>query len=294
VTERDELEGEREFHDFLKRRRSPFPTEPDAMEPPESVDRWVLQRARDGIRVSEQPRPIKTSSWAIPFATAATVVIAVGLFLNVDQQPPAQSTSEVAAVAAARDTTETGRDDVPAGDSAVTVDLQADRYDEQYGAQNAPELAAPPATARVERQRNADKTQVAARAAASALAEVAPPPPVPPVTNAPAATAADAAGSAPVVKVPETELRAEADRSFAVAASTAQSERVDSREERSVGDATSAVAKQSGFRSDPNQWWAEIERLRAVGDDEKMEFELSEFRKAYPDDQRGILAPAKP
>jgi hypothetical protein len=296
VTERDELEAEREFQDFLKRKRSPFPPRSDDLEPPEALDRWVLQRASDGIRTSEQPKPLRTNAWAVPFATAATVVIAIGVFLNIDHAPPGRPASDVAAIPAARDTSPPAAAS-PLADSVASMEVQQEAAAEPAIAevQIAP-LEQDAARAQLRERSLANQSMAKAAPAAPPRAEFAPPPPaaVPPPATV---------GSASVAASAEAQVEAQADAakpapdqdSFAAAARVADSAVIESRAEQSRSTPRAAVSPSSaGFRLDADRWWQEIERLRLVGDATAAERELADFRKAYPNDERGILTPAKP
>jgi hypothetical protein len=65
-----------EFEDFLRRRKPKFRAPDDMFEPPAELDRVVLRKAREAIE-SEQPmRVFRGPRWAMPFAVAATLVLA--------------------------------------------------------------------------------------------------------------------------------------------------------------------------------------------------------------------------
>lgn len=286
MSERDELEAEREFQDYLKRKRAPFARPAEELEPPEALDRWVLQRATDGIRASEQPKPLRTMSWAVPFATAATVIIAIGVFLNVDHAPPGTAPSEVAAIPAARDTSAPVAASAPA-ESPVTVELQQEVANEpvlaevQIAPAEQPAAAAQSAEAErdsfaLQREQRALADQAMAKAEPTTpRGEFAPPPAAPP----PAAAAPQpmSVGNAAIAAATDSAAESAADASVS----------------QSMARRLSGAAVPD-YRADADQWWREIERLRALGDREAAARELVEFRKAHPRDERGILPASTP
>jgi hypothetical protein len=299
VTERDELEAEREFQDFLKRKRTPFPPEHTGAEPSAELDAWVLERARQGIRPVEQPRPFRTLNWAVPFATAATVVVALAIFVNVEPTQPTAAEGEITTVTASRTT------QAPPADASaiqpVTVDLQT--RDESLADAAATDTSAHEASASA----RAKTESVGPAATAAPPAAVAPPksarvrtfavpPPLPAaevaadenVAGAPQTANSAVFDSSVVQSAPESDasigggmhaLRATPEA--AAVGRAAEKARATTDEKQKQEQAVNRGVK-AAWR-DPAMWLAEIERLRAAGKHDEADIQLVEFRKQYPD-----------
>jgi hypothetical protein len=80
------LDRDDEFEAFLKR-RSPLHrrlSDIDDVEPPDELDRLVLNRAREAIQTPANPPIYRATRWAMPVGLAATILIAFAVVLNVD------------------------------------------------------------------------------------------------------------------------------------------------------------------------------------------------------------------
>ncbi len=67
---------DREFEDFLRRRRPVFRRgEDDALEPPPELDRIVLRQAREAIQESPPQRLYRGPRWGAGLSIAATLVV---------------------------------------------------------------------------------------------------------------------------------------------------------------------------------------------------------------------------
>ncbi len=107
MNEPHDLEREREFQDYLRHRRAPFPRPTDAdVEPPPELDRIVLGKARAAI-VADAPGLLRPKNlWALPIGLAATLVLAFAVVLNVGPTRVTPPVGAVVAVPAARETEE--------------------------------------------------------------------------------------------------------------------------------------------------------------------------------------------
>ncbi|MGH8308557.1 MAG: hypothetical protein ACRETX_02045, partial [Steroidobacteraceae bacterium] len=59
----------------------------DRAEPPEELDRIVLDRAREAIHAPRSVAPLRQLRWAVPVALAATLVLSFAVFLHVGPAP---------------------------------------------------------------------------------------------------------------------------------------------------------------------------------------------------------------
>jgi hypothetical protein len=72
----NEQPHDREFEDFLRRRRPLFRGGDDhSLEPPAELDRVVLRQAREAIQEDEPQRLYHAPRWGAPLAIAATLVL---------------------------------------------------------------------------------------------------------------------------------------------------------------------------------------------------------------------------
>jgi len=178
-----------EFEDFLKRRKPVFRAPDDMFEPPAELDRVVLRQAKEAIETEQPLRVFRGPRWAMPFALAATLVLAFTVVFHagmpqkrapvpeVTVQNVSQEMEYPETAAPAMAANNTARSEVAAEstDGSVVVDLPA-----------APPAAKPGALV---------SSDEAGRYAAQ-------PPPAAPVTRARMAGAAAADSTAVVVTVP--------------------------------------------------------------------------------------------
>jgi hypothetical protein len=288
VTEPRDLDEEREFQDFLRRKRSPFPRDTAAEEPPAELDLIVLGHARQAIESDTGTVRPRAISWLVPFATAATVVIAFAMFRDVGEQ--AANTSASREVAAAASSTEA------AGAPPATLERL-----EQTASTTAPQLAdnaasavaAPALTSRATPKAPAPTSQIPAASAPPPVSPRAAPlinqsAPVPAESMARdaarattrAAPAREEDASEIVVKASgAAEARQSSDKNadYSTSESIARS--------RASGASASAAAPAAEKVRDPDVWWAAIEVLRASGKTAEADRELVEFRRLYPNYQ---------
>ncbi|MCS6947969.1 MAG: hypothetical protein NZM12_10175, partial [Steroidobacteraceae bacterium] len=61
----------------------------DELRPPEHLDRLVLQRARTALQAASTraPRPFTLNQWALPLGLAVTLVIGIGVALQLGTHP---------------------------------------------------------------------------------------------------------------------------------------------------------------------------------------------------------------
>ncbi len=70
----------------------------DRSEPPEELDRIVIEHARQAIRTPAADRPIRQFRWAVPVALAATVLVSFALVMQIGPSGPAPAPAvEIAA-----------------------------------------------------------------------------------------------------------------------------------------------------------------------------------------------------
>jgi hypothetical protein len=287
VTEPRDLDEEREFQDFLRRKRSPFPRDPAAEEPPAELDLIVLGQARQAIESDTGTVRPRAISWLVPFATAATVVIAFAMFRDVGEQ--AANTSASREVAAAASPAEAAG--APA--SLERLEQTASTTAPQLADSAASEVAAPALTSRATPKAPAPTSQIPAASA---------PPPVSPraapliIQSAPVpaeSMASDVASAttraAPAREEDASEIvvtangAAEARQSRDKTADYSTSESI--ARSRASGASASAAAPAAEKVRDPDVWWAAIEVLRASGKTAEADRELVEFRRLYPNYQ---------
>jgi len=83
-----ELEHEKAFEEYLSRRGIGGSTgHSDGLEPPPELDRIVLARAREAIRVRSAPPPFRGVRWALPVSLAATVVLSFAILMHLGLLP---------------------------------------------------------------------------------------------------------------------------------------------------------------------------------------------------------------
>lgn len=209
---------------------------------PPALDARVLDAARAAVR----PRHTR-ARWIVPVSLAATVVLAVGVALDVGREARRGASGEVGVEAPQRAVT------VPAAAPVPPVPVIEDAVDEPFVA-DAPRPA-PPSRA----------NEAAAAPARDAAAERA-------ATSAPA----DAHGAAARKGQALERNSAPAAPSAPAAAPAAAS--------ASAPAASAAAAPVVGTPSrSPEEWLAAIEELRRAGRAAEADAELAKFRAAYPD-----------
>jgi hypothetical protein len=232
----------------------------DRSEPPEELDRIVIERARQAIRMPQSDRPIRQLRWAVPLALAATLLISFALVLHqvVPQQPAAQPPTaatpqrpaDAYAPVAAQARVEDARAD-EAGESRP-------KAREEFQESKTQPVGAVSATTRQGTTPAAGPTPAASRAAESGES----------------ATAARVAPSAALAK--RENLEREALEGVTVTGSSAGEDNAN-----------------SGLRADPDAWMAYIGRLRHAGRSEEADREYAEFRQVYPHYKYAAPTPAE-
>jgi hypothetical protein len=273
-----------EFDDFLTRRKPVFRRAPDdPLEPPADLDRLILRQAREAISAEQPQRVFRAPRWGMPVALAATLMLAVTLFLNVGSptrpvtaevtvqnvarqldEPAAAPAPAMESVAQARSAAaaDSAPHDEVASDGPVVVDLAAAGTDPQELARVVPErraraqeayanTAQPPAAPFVSEQ-EADRYT----------------PPPAGAGNRRAAGDARANSGAIVVNGASAEVSSTGElRTDTAAAPTAK--------------VAKATVDAPAFRKDSKTWLAEIERLRAAGDVARADAELEEYKRQH-------------
>jgi len=239
-----------EFDDFLRRRRPVFRRD-DELEPPPELDRLVLRQARDAIEGERPQRVFRAPSWGMPVALAATLVLAFTIILRV-------GTTEVAKT------------------PEVTVRTVARQIE-------APAPASPPPTAGM------PVAAAPAEAPAIAAQENDSGPMVVDIGAGEARTDSNAA--AETIVAPEPEQHARRLEKVADAAQPARnsmsagsvSEEVAGRVSQDTAAAAPAAAAvpKPEYRRDSKSWLAEIDRLRAAGENARADAELAEYKREH-------------
>ena len=250
--------SDEEFDAALRARRRLLPRfeVPQDEDPSPELDRRVLARARDALRLESPPeRFYRGPRWAVPLALAATVLLSIGLVTQLD---PTRNDAVLAT-----------------GSDAATSPVMAER------------AADPPAAADAAAMARADRSLFAReRASAMATAErraarVGPAF----VADAPAeAGHAQAADSNSAESADLETARAEVDATLAKAAPAAASPPTSMPPAPSMSSRQSAAAQRSAIpRDDPQRWLAAIEQLQRTGEIEAARTELVAFRRRHPD-----------
>jgi hypothetical protein len=245
-----DLDEEREFQDFLKRKRSPFPRDPAADEPPAELDLRVLGQARQAIEADTGTVRPRAIPWLVPFATAATVVIAFAMFRDIGDQ-------------------------VPTGTSSPSVSASD---------KSAPSARAPTveeALIEVEGSAAVEASPSPAPVPAPVVELPTPVSPPPQAVSAPSAPLIAQSSPAPATNV-TADSATEAARA---AESDAVSEIVVTGNSATAARQTVAKGLDSSKVRDPDVWWAAIELLRASGKTAEADRELVEFRRLFPNYQ---------
>lgn len=239
-------------------KESPFPREPwqrllesGAGEPPETTD----ARIRAAARRARRPRAAR---WWLPASLAASFLLAVMVvrWQYDDRDAPAVMTETDVAVPPAAITPDRSAANEPAAQAAPPAELRR-------AAPPAPRVARPEFTPEPE-------SEVAEDGAAMTGARIRGPErdlresserPVDDAREAAPATAITSPTSSSPAVAPEPEYKAE-----------------ESRTQSFIAEHPPAVAR----RPSPEDWYAEIEKLRAAGRTEEADRELERLKEAYP------------
>lgn len=268
--------GDEEFDDFLRRRRR-FGRPDDGLEPPAELDRLVLRQAREAIEAEKPHRVFRAPAWGMPVALAATLVLAFTIILHVGA--PAKSRKAEVTVQTISRTIETpaAADAMaPAASEARAVSpsevpLLAEQSADQgtvvvdLGASNTAEAESAPASQEMARERRVEKMADAARPAAAPAF----------VSDDEAARYSQPMGASnrTVAGDPRSSTNVIIDGQRVDATSTG-----DLRVEPALA---SAKASAPAWRRDSKTWLAEIERLRAAGDNARADAELAEYKREH-------------
>jgi hypothetical protein len=271
-----------EFDDFLRRRRR-FGRPDDGLEPPAELDRLVLRQAREAIEAEKPHRVFRAPAWGMPVALAATLVLAFTIILHVGA--PVKSRKAEVTVQTISRTMETP----PAADAMAPAAPEA----RAVAAPEAPPLAEQSADRRavvvdLGTSNAADPGSASASAPASASMEMA--------RERRVERVADAARPAAAPSFASDEEAARYSQPMGASNRTAagdtrsstsviiDGQRVDA---TSSGDLrvepapASAKASAPAWRRDSRTWLAEIERLRAAGDNARADAELAEYKREH-------------
>jgi hypothetical protein len=286
-TPRDARDGADDAHDDVRRAYRALADEPV----PPALDASVLDMARAAVRPTRvRPR------WIVPASLAATVLVAVGLSLDVkrestrDAQQYAGESRATKAESAAMDASAPNGSATAPIEAPVAAPMEAARPAPFPAQQNAAVAPAVAAANDAERGASRDATgpppqevgiAIPQRASSTAAPAAAPPMPVvrpipaapPPALDMPAVASTARSEAAPPVS-------AEAQR--AVAPESAETlQRMASPAAKSAPYA--AARDEARPPRTREQWLKDIEALRRAGRTADAEAELARFRAAYPD-----------
>jgi len=270
--------SDEEFEDFLRRRRR-FGRPDDELEPPAELDRLVLRQAREAIEAEKPHRVFRAPAWGMPVALAATLVLAFTIILHVGApvksrkaEVTVQTISRTIDAPAAADAMAPSAPEARAV-SAAEAPLLAEQSADQgavvvdLGTSNAAGAESAPASASLEtaRERRVEKVADAARPAAAPSF----------VSDDEAARYSQPMGASnrTVAGDPRSSTNVIIDGQRVDATSTG-----DLRVEPAVA---SAKATAPAWRRDSKTWLAEIERLRAAGDNARADAELAEYKREH-------------
>ncbi|HKZ73921.1 MAG TPA: hypothetical protein VJ011_07650 [Steroidobacteraceae bacterium] len=120
----------------------------DRSEPPEELDRIILERAREAIHTPRTEKPIRQMRWTVPVALAATLVLSFAILLRVmpDGVP---STPTAAREAPAQETAAMQQEAAGSAvqDQAVPAEAREDPASQPYAATQPPVDIVPPSPA---------------------------------------------------------------------------------------------------------------------------------------------------
>jgi hypothetical protein len=249
----------------------------ESLEPPEELDRLVLDRARRELRRQPAQKPgfFSSSRFAVPVSIAATLVLSFTLVLQFNRYESRQDTAATLASAP-----KTPAMTLTPAATPETISAEARTADAAADHDHADVAPVPKG-----RSRNAAGSR-------ALVAQNAAPTPAAPAFM-PDAAAAATAKAAPARSIDAgTESRRQ-DIETDKAAGTAMRSGALAAAIEAAPSATlaSAAAPQPGSPAQlptPAQWWAEVRRLQREGRSADAARELAALRKAYPD----FVAPA--
>lgn len=270
--------SDEDFDDFLRRRRR-FGRPDDGLEPPAELDRLVLRQAREAIEAEKPHRVFRAPAWGMPVALAATLVLGFTVFLHVGA-PVKPRKAEVTVQTIAR-TIET-----PAAADAMAPAPEA-------------RAVAAPAAAPLLAEQSANGGAMVVDLGASTPAEAESAPASPSMEMARERSAAKVADIARPTAAPNFVSDDEAARYSQPMGASNRAVAGDPRSSTNViidgqrADVTtsgdlrvepalaSAKAPAPAWRRDSRSWLAEIERLRAAGDNARADAELAEYKREH-------------
>lgn len=268
--------GDEEFDDFLRRRRR-FGRPDDGLEPPAELDRLVLRQAREAIEAEKPHRVFRAPAWGMPVALAATLVLAFTIILHVGgpvkprkAEVTVQTISRTLETPAAADSMAPPAPEVraaPAPQARPPAEQSADRgaVVVDLGTSNTADAGSAPASMDMARERRVEQVADAARPAAA--------PPF--VSDDEAARYSQSMGASNRTAAGDTRS------STSVIIDGQRVDATSSGELRVEPAPTSAKATAPAWRRDSKTWLAEIERLRAAGDNARADAELAEYKREH-------------
>jgi hypothetical protein len=250
----------------------------DRSDPPEELDRIVIERARQAIRMPQSERPIRQFRWAVPLAVAATLVISFALVLH-QVSPPPPATPPTAA----------NTEPAPQSTAPVAAQARVDEAAESYAYGAAEVRASPPPAAVAQAAPPPSTTSAAAESStASRVADTV-------ESTAPARAVPDVA----LAKAERLDRRTLTTRSATEESATASA--ADARAisgaaaaapQAEAGEESAANAAKIDVRASPDTWIAYIARLRHAGRSDEADREYADFRRAFPYYKYSAPAPA--
>ncbi len=264
-----------DFDALLRARRRLLPRfeDPHTEDPSPELDRLVLARARDALRLESPPeRHYRAPRWATPLALAATVLLSIGLVTQLD---PTRNDA-VLSTDRATDATAEPAASAPvaqaAGSAGDASMMEADGAVPASPERRARQTEEFVADAPREAGRDAERKASPLRAAPKAAAEI-----------ESVSTASAAAASRPATP-PAAPLAASGAPGDAAVSLRAESMRATAAASDSAADAPTAAQPRAAIaRDDPERWLDAIEQLQRAGDLATVRVELAEFRRAHPD-----------
>jgi len=266
-------------------------------EPPAELDERIRAAARRAVDARPQSLPARAAAdrrrswsvrWRVPLSIAATVLIAATLTLMVQEEErrpreeapaPATSTDRMSAPAAKPEAARRDASPSSSGTSTTSmpqspaVPLEEQRSSTRPSAPTPPQSLEKRREQAVEAERNAAPTAPpsaaapsgAAASAADGAASRAAQPASEAVTALPPKAAAPPPAMAPAAPEPANRLSQPLSR------------------DRELGDRPARAMRESPLARSPEEWIAEIRRLKAQGREADATAELAEFRRRYPD-----------
>jgi hypothetical protein len=260
-------------------------------EPSPELDRLVLSRARESLRLDRAPeRHYRGPRWAAPVAIAATLVLSFGLVMQMTPKGDATlSSPDEGAIPGGSDATFAEAASAEGVAVPVPGPTRASRATPAPAPASAPAPAPAPAPASAPASFAAaaaaaqDAGQAASRAAksvsdASALRAEA---------EGEQAVLADATAGPGAATTSAPDTPPEPSRASGAGTARNASQAASSRAIERAAPPADDVADGSGAaalpRADPQRWLAAIEQLQAAGNLDAARRELAAFRKRYPD-----------